>query len=253
MEIVRFKKGKSNIYELELDNGLKFKLYDDVIVKYNLLVNKRLDSKKFEEITNYNDSLMAYYEAIKKINVKMRSEKEIYEFLKKKELNNKIIEDTIEKLKIDGYLNRDLYIKAYINDAYRFNNDGPYKIKNNLIKQGFKEEEIDKYLNIDFKEKAYKLIDKKVKCNNKYSNYLLKHQINNYMINLGYPKEIYFDYLDNIRISDKSIIKKETEKLIKKYQKKYENNDLKYFIKDKLYKKGYNSEEISEVLKNVFL
>ena len=248
MEIVKFKKSKSNIYEIEFDNGLKYKLYDDVIVKFNLLANKRIDSKRFEEIVTYNDNLMAYYEAIKKINTKMRSEKEIYEFLKKKELSNNIIEDTIERLKKDGYLNRESYIKAYISDAYRFGNDGPYKIKNNLIKLGFREEEIDNYLNIDFKDKAYKIIDKKVKNNSKYSNFLLKQHLTNYMINLGYSREIFGEYLDKIKVSDKSIIKKDALRLIKKYQKKYENNDLKYFIKDKLYKKGYNNEDISDVL-----
>ena len=253
MEIVKFKKGKSNIYELELSNGLKFKLFDDVIVKYNLLVNKRLDSKKFEEIITYNDNLSAYYESIKRLNSKLRSEVEIREFLKKKNYNNEIIESTIAKLKKDGYLNRDIYIKSYISDAFRFNNDGPYKIKRNLNKLGFNDTEIDKYLTYDFKEKAIKLIDKKVKFNKKYSAYLLKEQINNYLINLGYPKEIYIDYLENIKVNNQDVIKKDVNSLIKKYGKKYQNNDLKYFIKDKLYKKGYNSDEISEVLNESLL
>ena len=103
-------------------------------------------------------------------------------------------------------------------------------------------------MNIDFKDKAYKIIDKKVKNNSKYSNFLLKQHLTNYMINLGYSREIFGEYLDKIKVSDKSIIKKDALRLIKKYQKKYENNDLKYFIKDKLYKKGYNNEDISEVL-----
>ena len=76
MEIVKFKKSKSNLYEIMLDNGLSFKLYDDVIVKYNLLVNKKFDDKFFEDVRNYNDSLDAYYLSIKYLNTKMRSEKE---------------------------------------------------------------------------------------------------------------------------------------------------------------------------------
>lgn len=248
MEIVKFKKGKSNIYELELDNGLKFKLFDDVIVKYNLIGNKRLDSKKFEEIVLYNDSLGAYYDSIKKLNTKMRSEIEIRELLKRKEYNSKIIDDTIERLRKDGYLNREIYIKSYISDAFRFNNDGPDKIRRNLNKLGFKDEEIVDYLDLDFKEKAIKLIDKKVKINNKYNTYLLKEHINNYLINLGYPRELFIDYLNNIKTNNKEILKKDALFLIRKYQKKYENDTLRFFVRDKLYKKGYNSEEISEVL-----
>ncbi len=248
MEIVKFKKDKKNTYILELDNGLSFKLYDDVIVKYNLIVNKRLDDKKFEEIVNYNDSLGAYYDTIKKLNSKLRSELELRELLKKKEYSDDIIELTINRLKKDGYLNRDLYIKSYINDAYRFSNNGPLKIKTNLNKLGFSDDEIDKYLDLDFEDKVVKLIDKKVKANTKLSNYMLKQNINNYLVNLGYPKELYNDYLNSIKVNNYPFLKKEASSLIKKYSKKYEKDKLIYFIKDKLYKKGYNSEEIGDVI-----
>ncbi len=253
MEIVKFKKGKSNIYELELSNGLKFKLYDDVIVKFNLLVNKRFDDKKFEEIIHYNDSLEAYYETIKKLNTKMRSEVEIRELLKRKGYSDNIITDTINRLKKDGYLNRKIYIKSYISDAFRFSNDGPDKIRRNLNKLGFNNEEIDEFLDLDFTEKVIKIIDKKVKSNTKYSNYLLKQHLNNYLINLGYPKELFINYLNDINTNNKDILKKEANLLFNKYYKKYEKNELKYFLKDKLYKKGYNSEEISEVLNEIIL
>ena len=253
MEIVKFKKGKSNIYELELSNGLKFKLYDDVIVKFNLLVNKRFDDKKFEEIVNYNDSLGAYYETIKKLNTKMRSEVEIKDLLKRKDYSDNIINDTINRLKKDGYLNREVYIKSYISDAYRFSNDGPDKIRRNLNKLGFNDEEIDEFLTLDFTDKVNKIIDKKVKANSKYSTYLLKQHLNNYLINLGYPRELFLDYLNKISTNEKDILRKEANVLLKKYSKKYESNELKYFVKDKLYKKGYNSEEISEVLNESIL
>ena len=59
MEIKKFKKLKNNIYELELDNGSLVKLYDDVIVKYSLLINKKIDNKLLDEITKYNTSLDA--------------------------------------------------------------------------------------------------------------------------------------------------------------------------------------------------
>lgn len=248
MEIIKFKKLKNNIYEIIFDNDLKIKLYDDVIVKYNLIVNKVLDHQKFEEITNYNDSLGAYYDSIKKLNSKMRSENELRDFLKKKEYSNIIIDDTIDRLKKDGYLKRNIYIKSYINDQFNFSNDGPLKIKINLNKLGFRDNEIDPYLDLDFKSKVKRLIDKKIKINNKYSNYMLKEKINNYLIGLGYPKEMYIDYLSNISFNDKNILIKEIRSMIKKYSKKVNNDELKYFIKDKLYKKGYNSNEISEVL-----
>lgn len=249
MEIKKFKKLKNNIYELELDNGSLVKLYDDVIVKYSLLINKKIDSKLLDEITKYNTSLDAYYLSLKYISKKLRCEKEIEKYLTKLEFNKDVIDKTISKLNKDGYLKHDIYIKSYINDIYNFNNYGPDKIIFNLRELGFNLNEIEPYLeDKDFRSKAIKIIDKKVKANHKLSNYMLKQNISNYLINLGYPKDIFYDYLDNIKINNKDILVKEASNYIKKYSKKYENKELLYFVKDKLYKKGYNSNEIDEVL-----
>lgn len=249
MEIKKFKKLKNNIYELELDNGSLVKLYDDVIVKYSLLINKKIDSKLLDEITKYNTSLDAYYLSLKYISKKLRCEKEIEKYLTKLEFNKDVIDKTISKLNKDGYLKHDIYIKSYINDIYNFNNYGPDKIKFNLRELGFNLNEIEPYLeDKDFRSKAIKIIDKKVKANHKLSNYMLKQNISNYLINLGYPKDIFYDYLDNIKINNKDILVNEASNYIKKYSKKYQNKELLYFVKDKLYKKGYNSDEIDEVL-----
>lgn len=249
MEIKKFKKLKNNIYELELDNGSLVKLYDDVIVKYSLLINKKIDSKLLDEITKYNTSLDAYYLSLKYISKKLRCEKEIEKYLTKLEFNKDVIDKTISKLNKDGYLKHDIYIKSYINDIYNFNNYGPDKIKFNLRELGFNLNEIEPYLeDKDFRSKAIKIIDKKVKANHKLSNYMLKQHISNYLINLGYSKDVFYDYLDNIKINNKDILVKEASNYIKKYSKKYQNKELLYFVKDKLYKKGYNSDEIDEVL-----
>ena len=249
MEIKKFKKLKNNIYELELDNGSLVKLYDDVIVKYSLLINKIIDNKLLDEITNYNTSLDAYYLSLKYISKKLRCEKEIEKYLTKLEFNKDVIDKTISKLNKEGYLKHDIYIKSYINDIYNFNNYGPDKIIFNLRELGFNLNEIEPYLeDKDFRSKAIKIIDKKVKANHKLSNYMLKQHISNYLINLGYSKDVFYDYLDNIKINNKDILIKEASNYIKKYSKKYENKELLYFVKDKLYKKGYNSDEIDEVL-----
>ena len=247
MEIVKFKKSKSNLYEIMLDNGLSFKLYDDVIVKYNLLVNKKFDDKFFEDVRNYNDSLDAYYLSIKYLNTKMRSEKELKKYLTKKNISQEHIESTIKRLNSEGYLNHETYIKSYINDAYNFTNNGPLKIKSSLKDLGFKEEEITPYLNLNYSDKIKKIIDKKIKVNTKLSNNNLKHHLTNYLINLGYPKESFISYLETIHFDDSKQLQKDYETLIKKYSKKYTGEKLKYFIKNKLYQKGYSIEKIEEV------
>ena len=114
MEIKKFKKLKNNIYELELDNGSLVKLYDDVIVKYSLLINKKIDNKLLDEITKYNTSLDAYYLSLKYISKKLRCEKEIEKYLTKLDFNKDVPEDfNWEMLKVySEKLNGNFYCAA---------------------------------------------------------------------------------------------------------------------------------------------
>ena len=140
MKIGKYTKLKSNKYSVEIDD-MKVKLYDDVIVKYELLRVKEIDDKIFKEITEYNDKLEAYYKSLKYITKKLRTEKEIYKYLDK-DYDKKTILETIEKLKNIGYLNKEVYLKCYISDQLNMSLVGPNKIKKDLISLGYSEEEI---------------------------------------------------------------------------------------------------------------
>ena len=48
--------------------------------------------------------------------------------------------------------------------------------------------------------------------------------------------------------NNKSILLKDYNMLMRKYSKKYSGDKLKYFIKGKLYQKGYSLDKIGEVI-----
>lgn len=248
MEIKKYKKLKNNVYELELSDNLKIKLYDDVIVKYNLLLKKNITDKELKEIINFNDELESYYLAIKYISKKLRSEKEVIEYLKKNNYNSVVIDKTINRLKKYNYLNREVYIKSFINDRYNFSYDGPNKIKRKLNELGFNDDEIIPCIDKDYQVKIEKIIDKKVSSNHKLSNNMLKQNISNYLINLGYSKDMFIDYLNKININNKEYLIKDLDKLFNKFKNKYNEKELRYVLKNKLFIKGYSTEEIEEVL-----
>ena len=176
----------------------------------------------------------------------MRSILEIKNYLKRKDFSDINIENTIEKLKKEGYLNEEIFIKAYIQDQYNLTNNGPLKIKNGLIKLGISEDKIN--IDLDFNEKINKLIEKKVKQNHKLNTYELKMNITNYLIRLGYSKDSFEEYLDNIEVDDSALIKKEYDKLYSKYKTKYKEKKLMYYLRDRLYKKGYSIDLINEII-----
>ena len=252
MNIVKFKKGKKNTYEIYFDDDSSTTLYDDVIIKYNLLVNKNISEKKFEEIYLYNSLLDNYYNAIKYVNKKLRTELEIKKFLNKKQISEIDIDKIIELLYKDGYLNKERYLNAYINDQYNLTSNGPNKVKKELIELGYSEEEIDnKITNLDWNKNLEKIINKKIKLNSKGSNNNLKNKILNDIIKLGYEQESIICFLDNIDfISDENNLKRELNKIYKKYSLKYKENELEFKVINYLYRKGYNIEDIKRCLSN---
>lgn len=252
MKILKYIKLKDNRYKVLLDNDLEIKLYDDVIVKYDLIRNKELDDKLFKEIVSYNDELEAYYKAIKYITKKLRTEKEIRKYLDK-DYTKKNIDITIDKLKKDGYLNDEIYLKAYINDQINLSNVGPNKIKKNLVNLGYTEEVIkDKIELIEdsiWLDKLTKLVNKKVKINHQYSKNKLMEKLSYDMANMGYYKWMIDEVLSNVDLgNDERALEKEYNKYLLKLSKKYSGDQLKYQLKVKLLKGGFNLDDIINCL-----
>ena len=202
MKIVKYQKLKGNEYKVITDTS-SYVLYDDIIIKYELLLKTNIDNKLFDNILKENNLLKAYYVALKLINIKLRCELELKQLLKKKKFNKEEIEYTIARLNKEGYLKHDIYIEAYIHDMLKLYLVGENKIYNDLINKGFKDNEINKYLkNIDkdiYLEKINKYINKKLKSNKKSAQEFKKKTLNE-LINKGFNKSDILIYLDNINI-----------------------------------------------------
>ena len=141
-----------------------------------------------------NKKYTAYSDALRYLGIKMRSIKEIYEYLDKKMYSNEIINEVVEKLKKEKYLDDNLYASYYVVDRIKMSNDGPYKIMKDLEKKGICIEYINNSI-IEFNDKVQqdkidKLINKQIKSNHNKSSILLKKKILEYLINLGYDRSI---------------------------------------------------------------
>lgn len=251
MKIYNIKK-RSNKYILELSNGLKLSLYTDTIIKYNLLKPKEINKEDLDNIINYNNYIECYNKALKLINMRLRTKKELYEKLN--DYPQDLVDKVIVKLDNDGYLKEELYITSYITDAINHGTKGPTIIKQELVLKGLNKELIDKYLS-EIEEniwinKASNLASKRVDNNKKLTNKLLVLNLNNYLMSKGYPKNIINIVVDTLELEDNSsqllevIYKKEYNRL----KRKYNNEELETKLKYNLYKKGFSLSEISKYL-----
>lgn len=243
MHIEKFTKKKNGDYTLSLSDNTKVSLHEDIILKYDLLLKREIDEEKLDYILSKNNDYTAYTNAIKYIGIRMRSIKEIKEYLKKKEVSDEVINEVVTKLKNDGYLNDLSFAKAYVLDKINLSNDGPKKIIDNLKKNNIKEEFIEDAISIFtdeiIDEKIEKLINKGVKHNSNKGAYLLKQKILNDLINLGYERSSINKQLSNLDIDDTEIYNKEYEKIKKKLSTKYSGEELEYRVKQKMYQKGF--------------
>ncbi len=247
MKIKKYTKDKGNKYKVLIDD-INYTLYDDVIVKYSLLLKDEISEKELNAIVEENDKLSSYYDSIKYITKKMRSKLEIKEFLRKKMVNEKVIAETIKKLEENHFLNEELFIKAYVNDQINLTNNGKNKILKGLVKLGIDNDQASTYLdNIDnevFMSKIDKYVDKKISTNKNSSIYMLKNKIMTDLINLGYEKSDIVEVLNSKEINDDEAKKREYEKIKRSLEKKYSGDVLEYKIREKLYRKGFRSNEI---------
>ena len=240
MKIVKYTKLKKNKYNILFDDDSAYDFYDDVILKHGLLLKKELTKEELELLKKENNEFDAFYVAVDYLNKKLRTKAEIIKYLNKKEYSTKDIDKTIKILEERNLINDTFVATCYMNDQINFNLKGPYKIKEELEHLGVSKDIIDSV--IDYHDERYqenikKIINKKVKTNHNYGKRMLINKIKNDLYNMGYRD------IDNIDISydDHDLLKKEYDKLLKKYQN-HPNKD--YIIKQKLYQKGYSIDNL---------
>lgn len=245
MKVKKYKYLGASRYKVFFNDN-EYILYEDIIIKYNILLRDDLNEKDFETFLIDNAYYEAYYKAIKYIGIKLRTKKEVENYLKKNNINTEVINDVIKRLEKDGFLDQKLYAKSYIYDQINLKTTGPEKIKKDLLQLGIKkeiiEDEIGEFDEKTINEKLNKLIDKTLKNNTK-SAYYIKNKIIINLINLGYKKEDIINVLNTKQIDDRASYQKEYDKLYKKYSKKYTGQQLDYFVRQKLYAKGYRIDE----------
>ena len=184
MKIIKYEKKGNNTYKIYLENNQSINVYEDVILKNNLLYKKELDRTLLEKISKENEDEDIYNKCVKYISVRIRSIQEIKEYLKRKEIEPEIIDKTIDKL--------------------NFTTMGPYKIEQELKKHKIDESIIYKYIrNIDediIDNKINKQIIKLMKSNKKKQNIRNKIYLN--LLSLGYSNEMILRNINNYDFSN---------------------------------------------------
>lgn len=245
VKIEKFKKRSNGLYTIYLDNFNTYDFYEEIILKYELLITKNIEETELDEILKENKKYESYYQALKLLKKTIKTKNEVTNYLKDKGYSKEHIDMAIKKLEEQGYINDKNYAKSYIHNSIITTYKGPKKIVSELEKKGLIDsdyiEALEEYSKDLEKEKLKKIIFKKIKTNHNKSAKVLKQKLLMDLINNGFHQDIIKEVLNNIDISEnEEITKKEYQKYYNKLSKKYSGKELEYKLKQKMYSLGFN-------------
>ena len=118
------------------------------------------------------------------------------------ELVSEVVDEIIEKLKAEKYLNDERYIKAYVADKFRINKWGRVKIRHNLRMKGLSEamiqNELDEMDEEKYKAVLIKTMKAKAKTVKKKNRFEKMGQIIRFAQTRGFEPELIHRYMNSV-------------------------------------------------------
>ena len=219
---------------MELDGQQTSYITEDTIVRFMLSRDKVISKEELTEIQDFAQFSYGKNLALYHLSFKARTEKEVREYLKKYDLDEKITSQVIANLKEDNWINDRQYSYSIINAKATIE---------------------DVLKDFDFSEVAQRVAEKLLK---KYTGKLparaLQDKIIQNLTNKGFSysdAKSAFDNLDSQvdQETTQELIFKELDKQYTKYARKYEGYELKQRLTQVLARKGYDFSDIASALR----
>ena len=241
---------------MELDHQQTFYITEDTIVRFMLSRDKVISKEELSDIQNFTQFSYGKNLALYHLSFKVRTEKEVREYLKKHDIEDTIASQVIANLKDENWINDRQYAYSIINANQLSGDRGPYVLTQKLAQKGIVKSTIEDVLkDFDHTEVAQRVAEKLLK---KYTGKLparaLQDKIIQNLTNKGfsYPDaKSAFDDLDSQvdQETTQELIFKELDKQYAKYARKYEGYELKQRLTQVLARKGYDFSDIASALR----
>lgn len=255
--IYEIKDSMNEVIFLFDESEIILELSDKIIKSYELEVGKEISKETFDILKDHEQVTRAYNKALKFLTVKDYT----YNQMKKKLMDSGNYDDaqldtTLELLQNKNLINDEEYTVNYLKRCTRLG-VGLNKAIYNLRNYGVSDEIIDQCLEKNSFDDEYlaatKIIDTYYNRNIGFSYKAMLKKIRDKLYIKGFTNEAIekalsdydfeFDYEKEHNALEKELIKQK-----KKYSKKYDTNQLKEKIINNLLRKGYNYEDIKEIM-----
>lgn len=190
IEYQKNNKDRVNIY---LDDKFEFGIDLNIMIKYSLSKNMELDDEFITKILIEEDKIKAYNYAVSILSRSAKSEKELRKKMSEKGYELEFINITIDKLKINKYIDDNDYSDRFIHDKINFSKYGKRKIKDALNNKGIDRQIIEEKLSListdDEISRALTLGEKKLNSLTKEDKLKKYMKLSNFLIGKGFEYE----------------------------------------------------------------
>lgn len=204
MQVVNINYSKSKeVFEVVFEDETKLLLNYNIFEKYKVSVDMDFSENEILEMKYFSDIERAKSRAINYISGKLKTKYEVRLKLKENGFAEDVIDEVLDILEKEEYLNDKVYCEIFIEDKKKLNGYGKNKIKSLLIQKGISKNIFEYFLNeFEYDEEfdnALKMGIKKLELlSNEEDNFKKKQKIINYLTYRGFGFDVINDVLKEI-------------------------------------------------------
>lgn len=204
MQVVNINYSKSKeVFEVVFEDETKLLLNYNIFEKYRVSVDMYFSEDEILEMKYFSDIERAKSRAINYISGKLKTKYEVRLKLKENGFAEDVIDEVLDILEKEEYLNDKVYCEIFIEDKKKLNGYGKNKIKSLLIQKGISKNIFEDFLNeFEYDEEfdnALKMGIKKLELlSNEEDNFKKKQKIINYLTYRGFGFDVINDVLKEI-------------------------------------------------------
>lgn len=254
-------KKRKNRFNIFLEDGQDekygFSVDESVLIEYKLHKNLELDDSMIETLIQKDDVHKSYTLTINFLSYRMRTKKEIHDYLVKKEVDEEHSKQIIDRLIKEGLLDDAMFADSFVRTRIQGSIKGPRLVKKELIEKGvaaqIATEAIEQYTFAIQLEKTNKWIDKKMNNQGKDSFKKQLQQLQVTLIQKGFDQDVIKEAVSELEDekdedAEWTAIVKHGDKLLRKHKQKLTGYELRNKVKQGLYSKGFGIDLINEFL-----
>ncbi len=162
-----------------------------VIVAAQLRKGQFLNDAEIESLKQGDQRDKAYNRAVRFLSFRPRSQKEVARYLSEKEYSEEVIEDVINRLTQQKYLDDEAFARFWLEDRDRFRPKGARALRYELGQKGIDREIIEMVLaDVDEEEAAWAAIEKKINQWRNLADDTLKKKVISFLSRRGFGYDV---------------------------------------------------------------